>query len=165
MPRRSFMTADARLRRCHRRPGPAGPRPSRMLTVFFAPALAFLVVAAVAGVASELTATRWLHWLTLHLLFLGGVSQLVLGAGQFFVCAFLATSPAPRWLMRAQLVAWNAGTVFVAIGVPTGVTWVTEAGGALVALGLVLFAAALYSMQRRSLQRARWAVRWYQACA
>src|SRR4051812_10254559 len=63
MPRRSFMTADARLRRCHRRPGPAGPRPSRMLTVFFAPALAFLVTGAVAGVASELTDTPWLHWL------------------------------------------------------------------------------------------------------
>jgi hypothetical protein len=135
------------------------------LAVFFAPALAFLVVGAFAGLASELTDTAWLHWLALHLVFLGGVSQLVLGAGQLFVCAFLATSPTPGWLVRAQLVAWNAGTMFVAVGVPTGVTWLTEAGGGLVALGLVLFAAALYGMQRRSLQRARWAVRWYQACA
>jgi hypothetical protein len=64
-------------------------------------------------------------------------------------CAFLATSPTPRWHGRAQLVACNAcnacnaGTTLVAVGVPTGVTWLTDAGGGLVALGLVLFAAAL----------------------
>jgi hypothetical protein len=165
MPRRPFITANARPRQCHRLPDPAGPRPSGVLAVFFAAGLTFVAAGAMAGFASALTDTPWLHWLALHLVFLGGVSQLVLGAGQFFVCAFLATSPTPRWLVRAQLVAWNAGTIFVAVGVPTGVTWLTDAGGGLVALGLVLFAAALSGMQRRSLQRARWAVRWYQACA
>jgi hypothetical protein len=165
MPRRPFMAANQRPRQCRRLPNPAAARPSGVLAVFFAAGLTFLAAGAVAGLASALADTPWLHWLALHLVFLGGVSQLVLGAGQFFACAFLATSPTPRWLVRAQLVAWNAGTVLVAVGVPTGVPWLTDAGGGLVGLGLVLFVAALYGMQRRSLQRARWAVRWYQACA
>jgi nitrite reductase (NO-forming) len=81
------------------------------------------------------------------------------------VCAFLATSPTPRRLVRSQLVAWNAGTVLVAVGVPARVMPLVDVGGGLVAIGLVLFAAALRGMQRRSLQSARWAVRWYQGCA
>jgi nitrite reductase (NO-forming) len=40
-----------------------------------------------------------------------------------------------------------------------------DGGGALIAAGLLLFAAALRSMERRSLQRAPWALRWYQASA
>jgi nitrite reductase (NO-forming) len=60
---------------------------------------------------------------------------------------------------------WNAGVVMVAVGVPLGQTSIVGVGGASVAVGLVLFAAALRGMQRRSLQQARWAVRWYQASA
>lgn len=153
-------------RRCQPRTlEPGRRRPSALLTTFFATALGFLAAAATAAVAFEITRTAWLHWLALHLLFLGGVSQLVLGAGQFFTCAFLASSPPPRRLVNAQLLTWNSGTVLVAIGVPTGTTLVTDVGGCLVAVGLALFAGSLRGMQRRSLQRARWAVRWYQACA
>jgi hypothetical protein len=124
-----------------------------------------LLASALAALAYVITGRDWLHWLALHLALLGGVSQLVLGAGQFFVCAFLATDPPPRRLIAGQLVAWNAGTLLVAVGVPTASSPLTDTGGALIAVGLVLFAAALRGMQRRSLQRARWAVRWYQACA
>jgi hypothetical protein len=49
--------------------------------------------------------------------------------------------------------------------VPTATTTLVNAGGCLLAIGLVLFAAGLRGMQRRSLQRARWALRWYQASA
>jgi nitrite reductase (NO-forming) len=97
--------------------------------------------------------------------FLGGVSQLVLGADQFFTCAFLATDPPPRMLVRAQIAVWNGGTVLVAVGEPTGSAPLVEAGAALIGAGLVLFAAALARMNRRSLQRAPWALRWYQASA
>lgn len=86
-------------------------------------------------------------------------------AGQFFVCAFLATDPPPRRLVHAQLVAWNAGTALVAIGVPSDTTVLVEPGGGLIATGLVLFALALRFMERRSLQRPPWALRWYQASA
>lgn len=136
-----------------------------MLSSFFAAALAFLAAGAAAGVGAAATGGPRLHWLALHLVFLGGVSQLVLGAGQFFTCAFLATTPPPRRLVRAQLALWNGGTVLIAVGVTTQAGALTDLGGASVAAGLVLFAAALRGMQRRSLQQARWAVRWYQASA
>ena len=144
---------------------PSSPRPSALASAFFVPAIVLLLAAAGAGVAYVITGRDWMHWLALHLALLGGVSQLVLGAGQFFVCAFLATDPPSRRLIAAQLLAWNAGTLLVAVGVPTATGSLIDAGGALIGLGLVLFAAALYGMQRRSLQRARWAVRWYQASA
>jgi nitrite reductase (NO-forming) len=127
--------------------------------------IAYLGVGAAAGAARAIIGVETLRWVALHLVFLGGVSQLVLGAGQFFVCAFLATDPPSRRLLGAQLVVWNAGTLLVTLCVPAALTPLVDAGGGLIVLGLVLFAAGLRGMQRRSLQRARWAVRWYQACA
>ena len=67
--------------------------------------------------------------------------------------------------MRAQLGVWNGGTVLVAVGVTLHATLVVAAGAGLILGGLALFTAALVAMQRRSLQRARWAFRWYQASA
>jgi len=152
--------------RCRRRAIPPGSqRPSQLVAVFFAVAMLMLIAAAAAGVADALTGLSWLHWLALHLALLGGVSQLILGAGQFFVCAYLATDPPARRLVRAQLVTWNAGTALVAVGVPTGVSGLADAGVALVCAGLVLFVQALRGMQRKSLQRAPWAARWYMTCA
>jgi nitrite reductase (NO-forming) len=153
-------------RRCRPRAlNPTSPRPSALVSAFFVPAIALLLAAAGAALAYVITGRDWLHWLALHLALLGGVSQLVLGAGQFFVCAFLATDPPSRRLIAAQLLAWNTGTLLLAVGVPSATSSLVDAGGVLIAVGLVLFAAALRGMQRRSLQRARWAVRWYQACA
>jgi hypothetical protein len=134
-----------------------------LLRAFFLCALTFMVAAAALGVIHAVSGADWLHWLALHLLFLGGISQLVLGAGQFFACAFLATDPPPRRLVAGQLTAWNIGTIFVAVGVATNMSGLVEAGGALVATGLILFAVALRRMERRSLQHAPWALRWYQA--
>lgn len=156
----------AEARRCRRRAvAPGSARPSQLLAAFFAAALLMLVAAAAAGMANALDGRSWLHWLALHLALLGGVSQLVLGAGQFFACAFLATDPPSRRVVGAQLAVWNAGTVLVAVGVPAGASAPAAAGAALVALGLGLFALALRGLQRGSLQRAPWAVRWYMACA
>lgn len=153
-------------RRCRPRAvDPSSPRPSALVSAFFLPAIVLLLASAGAGLAYVVTGHHWLHWLALHLALLGGVSQLVLGAGQFFVCAFLATDPPARRLIAGQLLAWNAGTLLVAVGVPTATGSLIDLGGVLIGVGLVLFAAALRGMQRRSLQRARWAVRWYQACA
>jgi len=153
-------------RRCSRPPLPVGvDRPSDLLVRFFAAAIAFLLAAVAAALLHEAGVLADGRWLAMHLAFLGGVSQLVLGAGQFFVGAFLATDPPPRVLVRAQLACWNAGTILVAVGAPTHVGTVVVAGGALIAAGLALFAVGLRGMQRRSLQRARWAVRWYYVCA
>ncbi|MGI8659650.1 MAG: hypothetical protein ACR2LH_01200 [Thermoleophilaceae bacterium] len=144
---------------------PEGLRPVDLLAAFFGLGIAFLVIAAfVAGIHA---AGGWSsgRWLALHLAFVGGVSQLVLGASQFFVCAFLATTPPPRALVRGQLAAWNLGTVLVTAGVTSRSDVMTDAGAALLVIGLVLLVAGLRSMQRRSLQRAAWAGRWYYACA
>ena len=153
-------------RRCRPRALPDdGPRPSDQLAAFFLAGIAFLLAGAVSGIAWAVTGDDHLHWLALHLALLGGVSQLVLGAGQFFTCAFLATAPPSRRFAAAEIATWCAGTVLVGIGVPTGRSSLVDVGAALIAAGLVLFAVALRTMQRRSLQQARWAVRWYQACA
>ncbi len=153
-------------RHCRRRDiAPGSPRPSELLAAFFLAGLLSMAVAALAGIAYALSGRDWLRSLSLHLLVLGGISQLVLGAGQFFVCAFLATDPPPRRLVRAQLAAWNVGTVLVTVGLPTATSAVVELGAALIAVGLALFAVGLRRMERRSLQRASWALRWYQASA
>jgi nitrite reductase (NO-forming) len=144
---------------------PGVARPSDLLLSFFAAAIGALLLAAGTGIAYAMTGLDRLHWTALHLALLGGVSQLVVGAGQFFSCAFLATDPPSRRMIGAQLLAWNAGTALVAVGEPTAITLLVDAGGLLLAIGLVLFAISLRDMQRRSLQRARWALRWYQACA
>ena len=158
--------APTAIRRWRRRAfAPDAPRPSELLAVFFSAGLLFMLAALAAAIAHTISGHDWLHWLTLHLLFLGGISQLVLGAGQFFVCAFLATDPPPRRLIWAQLATWNMGTILVAVGVPTATTGLVDGGGALIAAGLLLFAAALHGMERRSLQRAPWALRWYRASA
>jgi len=155
------------MSRCpRRRPiDPRSPRPSGMLAAFFAPGIAFMLAAAVFGVLSEVTGVWWQHWVALHLVFVGGISQLVLGTAQFFTCAFLATDPPSRRMIGAQLATWNAGTILIATGVPTATTPLVDAGGVLIGAGLVLFAASLVVMDRRSLQQARWALRWYQASA
>lgn len=144
---------------------PSELRPSDLLGAFFALGIAFLLAGA--GVAVLHAATDWApgHWLALHLVFVGGVSQLVLGAGQFFAAAFLATAPPARSLVRVQLATWNAGTLLVAVGVPSGRQGATIAGAALLAIGLGAFVAALRGLRRGSLQSAPWAVRWYEACA
>jgi hypothetical protein len=91
-----------------------------MMAAFFVPGIGFLMAAA--AVAAVHAATGWApgHWLALHLAFVGGVSQLVLGAGQFFAGAFLATDPPRRALVGLQLGSWNADTLLVAFGVPGG---------------------------------------------
>ncbi len=133
--------------------------------MFFSAGLALLLAGAVAALLHAVTDVTWLRWTALHLVLLGGVSQLVLGAAQFFVGAFLATDPPPRRLIHAQLAAWNAGTLLVTAGMALDVRPLVDAGGVLIVLGLALFALGLRAMQRSSLQQARWAIRWYQAGA
>lgn len=161
--------ADSSERRC-RRPArqpvaPGALRPSDMLAAFFVAGLAFLAAAAVVAVVDRAVDWPAGHWLALHLAFVGGVSQLVLGAGQFFAGAFLATDPPPKRLIALQLGTWNAGALLVAVGVPERVDGLAIAGAVLLAAGLVAFLAGLRGLRRRSIQRIPWALRWYEACA
>ena len=151
-------------RRCRRAPQPRREgdlRPTDVVGAFFLAAIAFLLAAAVAGLVESLSPWPWGRWLALHLAFVGGVCQLVLGASQFFAAAFLATDPPPRALVRAQLLAWNLGTVLLAVAVPerwTAAIWVAVG---LLVVGLLAWAAAVAALRRRALRRSPWATRWY----
>ena len=136
-----------------------------MLTAFLAVGVAWLAAGAVAAVLATATDAEHARWLALHFAFVGGISQLVVGAGQFFACAYLATSPPGRSLVRAELAVWNAAAVAIAIGVPGDHDALTGLGGALLLAGLALFARELLAMRRRSLQAAPWATRWYLTAA
>ena len=142
-----------------------GSRPSDVLVVFLLVGVAWLIIAGATAILAMSIGSHGLRWLALHLAFVGGVSQLVIGVGQFFVCAFLATNPPSRKLVRAQLVLWNAATILVAAGVRADVPALAAVGGTGLLAALVLFAASLKKMERRSLQRQPWASRWYLAAA
>lgn len=133
------------------------------MTAFFAAASLYLLAAAVLAVLAATGLLDPERWLLLHLVFIGGVSQLVFGASQFFVTAFLATEPPAAGLVRRQLAVWNLGTLLVLAGVGWG--WDPAAvGGALaLAFGLALLWRSYESLKKGSLQKATWAVRWYSA--
>lgn len=162
-------TAAPGGRRCRARPQPRNEgdlRPTDVVGAFFVCGIGFLLAAAVAGVVQAVSPWPWGRWLALHLAFVGGVSQLVLGASQFFAGAFLATDPPPRALFRGQLLAWTAGAILLAIAIPerAGDTLIWIAVGLLLA-GLALWGAAIALMRRRSLRRSPWATRWYVSAA
>jgi nitrite reductase (NO-forming) len=164
-PASSEAAAAGNCRRRRRPRSDGALRPTDVVGAFFVGGIAFLLAATVVGVVQWLDPWPWGRWLALHLAFVGGVSQLVLGASQFFAGAFLATEPPPRALVRAQAVAWNGGAILLAVAVPEGAgapIWI--AVGLLLA-GLVAWAVAIAAMLRRSLRRSPWATRWYVSSA
>lgn len=157
--------APAGERRC-RRPdrAPLSPdalRPTDVVGGFFIAGLVLTAAGAAVAVANGVDSWAWGRWLALHLVFVGGISQLVIGASQFFAGAFLATDPPPRGLIRAQLAGWNAGAVGLAIAVPAGSEMLTRLAAACLVATLAAYAAGLVGMRRRSLGSAPWASRWY----
>jgi len=159
--------APAPQRRCRgrRRREPGELRPTDVVGAFFVLGLAFLAAGVAAAVVDAIEPWAWGRWLALHLAFVGGVSQLVLGASQFFSGAFLATDPPPRALVRAQLATWNLGSILLAVAVPGSTEWLIELAVALLLGGLALYVTGLARMRRRSLNRIPWATRWYAAAA
>jgi nitrite reductase (NO-forming) len=120
-----------------------------MLTAFFAAALTMLAAAGLSAIVFAATGDQRWHWLALHLALLGGVSQLILGAAQFFVCAFLATTPPSRRFVALQLAVWNTGTTLVAVGVPAAANALVDAGAVLIATGIALLAVSMGAMPGR----------------
>lgn len=146
-------------------PGNDGPRPTDVLAASFACGVAFLGAAAIAAIIQAIDPWPWGRWLAFHLAFVGGVSQLVLGASQFFVTAFLATDPPPRWLLRLQLAAWNAGTVLLVLAVTSGTGWLRWVAVVLLAVALGGWLLAIRLIRRRALRSFSWAARWYLAAS
>jgi hypothetical protein len=75
-------------------------RPADVVGAVFICGIGFLLAAAAVGIAQWIAPWPWGHWLALHLAFVGGVSQLVLGATQFF--AGRVAVLAARVLLRAR---------------------------------------------------------------
>ncbi len=149
-------------RRCRPRPRRRdGLRPTDVVGSFFVCGIGFLLAAVAAGLVQWLDPWPQGRWLALHLAFVGGVSQLVLGASQFFAGAFLATDPPAGWLVRAQVLAWNAGAALLAIALPEHYGTLIWVAVGLLLGALLTWAAAIATMRRRSLRRSPWATRWY----
>jgi nitrite reductase (NO-forming) len=133
-------------------------------TGFLLAGIAALGAAAALGLAGRLWEWPWAGRASLHLALIGGISQLVLGAAQAFAAALLATAPPARRALAAERLLWPPGTVLVVVGMSTPLRTAAFVGGALLATALALFVHGLRSMQRRSLQRPAWGLRWYYAC-
>lgn len=143
--------------------GSASQRPTEMAARFAVVGVGWITIGLALLVWSVVSPDETTQWTALHCLFLGGVSQLVIGFGQFFSCAFLATTPPHRRLTLGQLVVWNAGVVGVVIAVPRGHSELAYGGAVLIVAALVLFLLGMAGMERRSLRPGGLAVIWYQA--
>jgi nitrite reductase (NO-forming) len=157
------MTTNRRCRPRQRTPG--GLRPTDVVGAFFVLGLLFAVCGLAVAIANSLAEIPYGRWLALHLVFVGGISQLVLGASQFFAGAALATDPPPRLLVRVQVAGWNLGAIGLAVAVPTSFDALTAVAVGVLLGSLATYAAGLRAMRRRSLRRYPWATRWYVAGA
>lgn len=101
----------------------------------------FVIVGSTCVVAGGLVAavtgpTDFEHgsWLAAYLVLVGGVAQIVLGAGQ----AWLARRAPPARSTRSEALSWNIGAVAVVLGTLWSEPALTTAGGtaSMVALGL-----------------------------
>lgn len=139
-------------------------RPTDLALAFLAAAMTVAAAAAVTALAGSATGWSGAGWAAIHLILLGGVSLLVIGISQFFVTAFLATTPPDRRTVRVQIGCWVTGAAAVVAGVSAEIDVLTAAGAALLLVALGFYARSLAGLHSRSLQSAPWASRWYIAC-
>jgi hypothetical protein len=138
------------------RPEPPASAGGRALTLdrpvgaFLASASALIVGGG--AVASVNSAAPFAHgsWLAAYLVLVGGVSQVVLGAGRL---ALRAPRPTPARL-RTQLVLWNLGSLAVPAGVLSDAPTLVTVGSVALLWALALFAAEASGVRREVRGRA-----------
>ncbi len=135
-----------------------------MLVAHYSAALLFMTAGAVFAGLGAAGVYGGGRWLPLHLVLVGGVSQLVIASAQFFAAAFFATDLPTRRRVRGQLVLWNTGALLLVIGVYYSEHALADAGATLLAVAVGLVLSGLVRMQRVSLQQRRVMVRWYYTC-
>jgi hypothetical protein len=124
---------------------PQPPASARRLGLILDPstsaflALSGVLIVAGGAVAAVNSAAPFAHgsWLAAYLVLVGGVSQVVLGAGRL---ALRAPRPTPARL-RTQLVLWNLGSLAVPAGVLADAPMLVTVGSAALLWALALFAA------------------------
>ena len=127
-----------------RRPEERGGRASYR-SLFAGLAGAFTLAAAMVAAARSQQPFDHGWWLVAYLLLVGGLSQLIFGAGQF---ALGAASARPR-VLAGELVFWNLGALLVPVGVFAGAPVVVAIGSIVLLAALALFAAATNVQSRR----------------
>jgi hypothetical protein len=116
---------------------------------------ASIVVGGLMAGATARHSTEHEAWAVAFLVLVCGIAQVALGLGQ----SLLATTVPARTTIVAELVAFNAGCALVLVGTVAGLLLLTEAGGVLLALALVL----LFRAVGGSGARAGWPVNLYRA--
>jgi hypothetical protein len=114
----------------------------RLLFLYTVSAVAFLLAAAALAVVRSVEPFDHGWWLVSYLALVGGVSQLLLGAGRLMLAGTRASAPRRRRTPWGELVLWNVGTLLVPMGVLTDTPEVVAAGSVVLLVALVLFAAA-----------------------
>ena len=116
--------------------------------------LSFTAAGAAAAVwnATERLAHGW--WLVSFLVLVGGVAQLLFGAGRAALGPAALGITAAWWDLRAQAALWNAGTPLVALGVMAGARLAVVTGTALLLCALAAMGAELRA-RRNVVQRGR----------
>ncbi|MDQ3138993.1 MAG: hypothetical protein M3Q93_15580 [Gemmatimonadota bacterium] len=136
----------------------SGSRPQALLAFQWFGS-AFVLAAATAAIVNAASPFARGWWLVAFLVLVGGVSQVLLGVGQFRLAARASVDPGPSALLWAQVALWNAGTLAVAAAdmavAPAGVA----AGSVVLMAALCLFLVSA----RRSRRWARGAAGWREA--
>lgn len=151
----------ARTGRPYRRTGRA-----HAVAPFFLSATLFLLVAGALALAQLIDPwflpglAAW-RWPAVHLAFVGGATQLIVGAIAFFAVTLLMTDAPPAWLTRAQWLLVNAGALALAGGSLYRSPWLSAAGGMAVLATLALLWTTIRLLQRRSLARPNPALLYY----
>jgi hypothetical protein len=112
---------------------------------FAGPAAAFTLAAVAVALVRNRQPFDHGWWLVAYLAVVGGLSQLILGAGQFA----LRADSAGRRVLAGQLVLWNVGAGLVPIGVFAGAPVVVAVGSVVLLAALALFAATTGVPRRR----------------
>ena len=124
-----------------------------MYCAYGAGAAGFLLAAVVMVALNAVSPFERGWWLASYLFLVGGVSQVLLGGGQYMVATGRHAAPPARRLSWAQLALWNIGTVTVAGADMARVMPGVAAGSAILVVALTLFLAGLRRMRRTARNR------------
>jgi hypothetical protein len=118
-------------------------RPARTFVVIGS---IFVVAGGLVAAVSGPTSFERGSWLAAYLVLVGGVAQIVLGAGQ----AWLADRVPPDRSTRFEAWSWNAGVATVVIGTLASMPVLTSLGGLASAAALWLFLAGVRTVRPAS---------------
>jgi hypothetical protein len=123
-----------------------------VLRAYWAAGAGFLVAAVVVAALNAASPFERGWWLASYLFLVGGVSQVLLGGGQYVVAAGRHAAAPARRHSWSQLALWNIGTAVVAVADMARVMPGVAAGSAILMVALAL--AGMRRMRRTARNRA-----------